>query len=166
LHEVRAQVQAVDPDQQVDEYVTSLEQGLTTQSEWQQERLVTMLFSAFGLLALALAVVGLYSVLSYVAAQRTREFGIRVALGADRTNVANMVVRHALVQIGFGLVVGIPIALAGGHVLAHQLFGVKSYDPMVLGAAVGMLGISAMVAGLAPTLRAASIDPMEALRAE
>jgi predicted permease len=166
LHAVRAQVQSVDADQQVDGYVTSLEESLTTQPEWQQEHLVTMLFSAFGLLALALAVVGLYSVLSYSVAQRTKEFGIRVALGADRARVVSMVVRGGLVQIGLGLLVGVPVAMAGGRALAHQLFGVKSYDPVVLSAAALLLGISALVAGLVPALRAASIDPMEALRTE
>jgi putative ABC transport system permease protein len=166
LHEVRARVQSVDPDQQVDEYVTSLEESIRTQPEWQQEHLVTMLFSAFGLLALVLAMVGLYSVLSYSVVRRTKEFGIRMALGADRPRVVRMVVSGAMVQIGLGLLVGIPVALAGGRALAHQLFGVKSYDPMVLGAAVVMLGISALLAGLVPAFRAASIDPMEALRTE
>jgi predicted permease len=166
LRDVRAQVQSVDADQQVDGFVTSLEESLTTQPEWQQEHLVTMLFSAFGLLALALAVVGLYSVLSYSVAQRTKEFGVRVALGADRARVASMVMRRALAQIGLGLLVGVPAALAGGRVLGHQLAGVKSYDPVLLCAAGLLLGIAALVAGLVPALRAASIDPMEALRAE
>jgi ABC-type antimicrobial peptide transport system permease subunit len=71
-----------------------------------------------------------------------------------------------MLQIGMGLLVGIPIALAGGRALAHQLFGVKSYDPIVLSAAVGTLVVSALVAGLVPAMRAASIDPMEALRSE
>jgi len=77
-----------------------------------------------------------------------------------------MVVSGAMAQIGIGLLIGIPIALAGGRVLAHQLFEVKSYDPTVLSVAVVTLVVSALLAGLVPAIRAASIDPMEALRTE
>jgi predicted permease len=131
-----------------------------------QERLIARLTALFGLVALALACIGLYGVTAYGVARRRSEIGIRMALGADRGKVVGMVVRGAMVQIGTGLLIGIPVALAGGRALAHQLFGVTSYDPMVLSAAAGMLVVSALVAGLVPAVRAASIDPMEALRSE
>jgi predicted permease len=131
-----------------------------------QERLIARLTGLFGLLALVLACVGLYGVTAYGVAQRKGEIGIRMAMGAERGDVVGMVVRSAMTQVGWGLLVGIPIAIAGGRALAHQLFGVTSYDPIVLATAVMVLGISALAAGLVPAMRAASIDPMEALRVE
>ncbi len=130
------------------------------------QRSLAQLSAFFGLLAVFLSCVGIYGLMSYVVARRTNEIGIRMALGADRASVVGMVVNGAMMQIGLGLLVGIPVALAGGRGLAHQLYGVKSYDPMVLGAAVVMLTVAALVAGIVPALRAASIDPMEALRTE
>jgi ABC-type antimicrobial peptide transport system permease subunit len=99
-------------------------------------------------------------------ARRTNEIGIRMALGADRNTVLGMVLRGAIGQVLIGLVIGIPIALAAGHALSSQLFGVKAYDIGVLVAAVLILSACAAVAGLLPARRAASIDPMQALRAE
>jgi predicted permease len=130
------------------------------------ERLVSALTGLFGLLALVLACVGLYGVTAYGVAQRTSEIGIRMALGAGRARVVKMVVRGAMIQIGIGVAIGIPIALAGGHALANQLFGVNGYDPSVIGGAALMLGTAALAAGMVPAFRAASIDPMKALRAE
>jgi len=131
-----------------------------------QERLIARLTELFGALALILACVGLYGVTAYGVARRTNEIGIRMALGADRRRVVRMVVSGAMLQIAVGLLIGIPVALAGGRALAHQLFGVQSYDPAVLSAAAGLLVVSALVAGLVPAMRAASIDPMKALRSE
>jgi predicted permease len=131
-----------------------------------QERLIARLTGLFGLLALALACVGLYGVTAYGVARRRSEIGIRMALGANRGEVVKMIVKGAMLQIGIGLLIGIPVALAGGRALAHQLFGVKSYDPAVLSAAVGTLVVSALLAGIVPAMRAASVDPMEGLRSE
>jgi predicted permease len=161
--EIQRTLAAIDPNLTVLKVVSLADQ---VSLNFNQERLIARLTGLFGLLALVLACVGLYGVTAYGVAQRKSEIGIRMALGADRPRVVSMVVSSAMRQIGLGLAVGIPIALAGGRALAHQLFGVKSYDPLVLGAAVLMLGISAALAGLVPALRAASIDPMEALRAE
>jgi ABC-type antimicrobial peptide transport system permease subunit len=130
------------------------------------QRLLAQLSTFFGLLAIFLSCVGIYGLMSYVVTRRTNEIGIHMALGADRGKVVRMVVSGAMMQIGIGLLIGIPVALAGGWALAHQLFGVKSYDPTVLSAAAGLLVISALVAGLVPAMRAASIDPMKALRTE
>src|SRR5712672_3449381 len=131
-----------------------------------QERLIARLTELFGALALILACVGLYGVTAYGVARRTNEIGIRMALGADRRNVLGLVLRAALAQLGLGLAMGIPAALAGGRVLAGQLYGVKSHDPMILGLAAVILAACAVLAGLVPAMRAASIDPMKALRTE
>jgi predicted permease len=128
------------------------------------ERLIARLGELFGALALLLASVGLYGITAYSVAQRTGEIGIRTALGATRTRVIGMIVGGALRQIGAGLIIGIPAALAAGRVLADQLYGVKSYDPLVLGSAAAILIAAAAIAGLAPALRAGSIDPVAALR--
>jgi len=131
-----------------------------------QERLIARLTELFGALALVLACVGLYGVTAYGVARRTNEIGIRMALGADGGNVLGLVLRGALAQLGVGLAIGIPAAIAGGHVLAHQLYGVKSYDPMILGAAALILAACAIVAASVPARRATRVDPMVALRYE
>ena len=130
------------------------------------ERLIARLTSLFGLLALVLASVGLYGITAYSVARRTGEIGVRMALGANRTNVVLMVLRTALVLVGVGLALGIPIALLGGRLMRSQLYGVHAYDPLTLSIAVAALGASAAVAGFIPARRAASIEPMKALRIE
>jgi macrolide transport system ATP-binding/permease protein len=131
-----------------------------------QDRLIARLTELFGLLALILACVGLYGVTAYSVARRTSEIGIRMALGANRASVLRLVLRGSLIQLGLGLVVGIPVAFAGGRLLSSQLYGVKTHDPIVLGLAAAVLATSAFVAGFVPARRAASIEPMEALRTE
>jgi predicted lysophospholipase L1 biosynthesis ABC-type transport system permease subunit len=131
-----------------------------------QDRLIARLTELFGLLALVLACVGLYGVTAYSVARRTSEIGIRMALGADRGNVLGLVLRGALSQIGLGLAVGIPVALAAGRLLGSQLYGVKSYDPVILSFAAAALTACALQAGFIPARSAASIEPMQALRAE
>ena len=131
-----------------------------------QDRLIARLTELFGLLALILACVGLYGVTAYSVARRTSEIGIRMALGANRASVLRLVLRGSLIQLGLGLVVGIPVAFAGGRLLSSQLYGVKAHDPIVLGLAAAVLATSALVAGFVPARRAASIDPMQALRTE
>jgi ABC-type antimicrobial peptide transport system permease subunit len=131
-----------------------------------QERLVARLTSLFGLLALALASIGLYGVMSYFVARRTGEIGIRMALGASRSSVIGMVLRGALWQILIGLALGIPAALVAGHLMASQLYQVRGYDPTALAGAIVVLALCATVAGFIPARRAASIEPMQALRNE
>jgi len=131
-----------------------------------QDRLIARLTELFGLLALILACVGLYGVTAYSVARRTGEIGIRMALGANRRSVLKLVLRGALLQLGLGLVIGIPVALAGGSLMASQLYGVKSHDPGILALAAAILAACALVAGFVPARRAASIDPMRALRTE
>ena len=131
-----------------------------------QERLIARLTSLFGILALILASVGLYGVMSYLVARRTSEIGVRMALGATRSSVVGMVLRGALWQILIGLGLGIPAALLAGHLMANQLYEVGSYDPVALVSATLVLGLCAAAAGFIPARRAASIEPMQALRTE
>jgi len=130
------------------------------------ERMVAILSSAFGLLATALAAIGLYGVMAFIVARRTREIGIRVALGALRGNVLWLVMREVALMTGAGLAVGIPLALAAGRLVTSQLYGVEPYDALVLTAAVLALSAAAALAGYLPARRALEIEPTRALRYE
>jgi predicted permease len=129
-----------------------------------QQNMIVQLTSLFGLVALALAGIGLYGVTAYAVAQRTSEIGIRMALGANRMHVQQMVLRGAFLQVGVGLLIGIPAAVEAGRLMAAELFGVSAWSPLVLGTATLVLAGVALVAAAAPALRAASVEPMEALR--
>ena len=131
-----------------------------------QQRLMARLTTMFGILALVLASVGLYGITSYAVARRTGEIGLRMALGADRGNVLRLIMRGAFGQVALGLAIGIPIALLGGKLAADQLYNVKFYDMTSLMIAAGVLSLAAAVAGFIPATRAASIEPMKALRME
>jgi ABC-type antimicrobial peptide transport system permease subunit len=128
------------------------------------QRLVARLTSLYGALALILASVGLYGVAAYTVARRTREIGLRMALGAERKNVVAMVVRGAMKPVVVGLVIAVPVLLSGGRAIASQLYGVKGYDLRILLAAVVALATAAILAALVPARRAAKVDPMVALR--
>ncbi|MDR3739114.1 MAG: ABC transporter permease [Terracidiphilus sp.] len=131
-----------------------------------EERLEARLTILFGCLALVLACVGLYGVTSYFVARRSGEIGIRMALGATRLEVVALVLRSVLIQIGIGLGLGIPAALVAGYLLKSQLYGVSAFDPLAVAAAAGSLLLCAAYAGFVPARRAATIDPMQALRTE
>ena len=131
-----------------------------------QERLVARLTALFGILALILASVGLYGITAYSVARRTSEIGLRMALGANRGNVVALILRTASFQVGLGLAIGVPVALLGGYFMKSQLYGVTGYDPVTLIAAVLVLAVAAAIAGFVPARRAASIEPMNALRTE
>jgi predicted permease len=160
---VRKTLADVDPNLSVLNMVSFGEQ---VTRNFNQERLIARLTELFGLVALILACIGLYGITAYSVAQRTNEIGIRMALGADRGNVLGLVLRGALAQLGLGLGIGIPAALVGGRVLADQLYGVKSYDPMILGLAAVILAACAVLAISVPARRATRVDPMVALRYE
>ncbi len=131
-----------------------------------QERLIAQLSILFGVLALILACVGLYGVMSYFVARRTSEIGIRMALGATRSSVVLMVLRGEVWQILIGLAIGIPASLYAGYLMKSLLYGVVSYDPMALTGAALMLVLSAAAAAIIPARRAATVEPMQALRSE
>ena len=136
------------------------------QSAFSQQNMIVQLTSLFGLVALALAAIGLYGVTAYAVAQRTSEIGIRMALGANRLDVQRMVLRGAFLQVGVGLVIGIPAAIEAGRLMAAELFGVEAWNPLVLGTTAGVLCATALLAASLPARRAAGVEPMEALRGE
>jgi predicted permease len=130
------------------------------------DRLVTYFSLGLGILAALLAAIGLYGVMAYVVARRTREIGIRMALGATQGNVARMVLQEIAGISVMGLTVGLVAAYATGRIIESQLFGVKAGDPFVFAAAAVLLVIVAVLAGWLPARKAASVDPMVALRYE
>ena len=130
------------------------------------DRLVTVFSLGLGLVASLLAAVGLYGVMAYVVARRTREIGIRMALGATRQSVAWMILREILGMLAAGLAIGLIAAYGIGRVIESQLFGVKASDPFVFFIAAGLLVAVALLAGWLPSRKAAGVDPMVALRYE
>jgi predicted permease len=134
--------------------------------QFNQERSVASLAGLFGIVALLLAAIGLYGVTAYAVAQRTNEIGIRMALGADRASVLQLVLRGAFTRVLAGLILGLPLAVGAGRLIAAQLYSVSFWDPLALAVAAGSLAICAFFAALIPAGRAASISPMRALRTE
>ena len=131
-----------------------------------QERMIAQLSTVFGGVALLLAAIGLYGVLSYAVAQRTNEIGIRMALGAERGTVVRTVLRETAVLIAIGLAAGVPASLACARLIQSKLFGLKPADPMTLAAALGIMVGVAIISGYLPARRASRVDPLIALRYE
>jgi len=131
-----------------------------------EERLIARLTSLFGLLALLLAAIGLYGVTAYTVVRRTPEIGIRMALGAQRIRVIGMVMRGAMLQALIGLAIGIPVAIFCVRYVKSQLYEITSIDTTVMAGAIGVLALAACIAGIIPARRAASINPVQALRVE
>jgi ABC-type antimicrobial peptide transport system permease subunit len=130
------------------------------------DRIVGMLAAAFGALAVVLAAVGLFGVLGYAVARRTREIGVRVALGADRRRILRLVFGEVAALAGAGLAIGLPCGYALGRLIQSRLFGLTALDPPTLAGATLILGLTAALAGTLPALRAARVDPSVALRYE
>jgi predicted permease len=160
---VRRALAEVDPNLTILRMVSFDEQ---VARNFNQERLIARLAELFGLLALILACIGLYGVTAYAVARRTNEIGIRMAMGAERMGILNLVLSSALRQVAWGLAIGIPVALAGGRVLADQLYGVRTYDPMTVGLAATVLVACGLLAAAVPARRASGVDPLVALRYE
>lgn len=165
LHDIRAQIVKVDPDQQVMGDVRNLEGWIKELPEYGQQRLVATLFGIFSILALALAAVGLYSVVSYGVATRTNEFGIRLALGANAADVSRLVLSSTAANVGAGAAAGILLCVAFNK-LATKWVTESSRDPLILVAVTLLLVATAALACFVPARRAASVGPMEALRYE
>ena len=160
---LREALSRVDPAQPVDRVSTVsdlLSSSLTVR------RFPLQLLAVFAALALLLSAVGIYGVTSYAVAQRTREIGVRMAVGASALNVMRMVLLGALRTVGLGLCIGTAGALAGAHVIASQLYGVSARDPATYLAIAGLLAVVALAASGIPAFRATRIDPMAALRTE
>lgn len=161
--QVRRTLAEINPNLTVIDYSTFEDQ---IGDQFSQERLVARLTLIFGILALALASVGLYGVTAYVVARRTPEIGIRMALGASRERVVKGILREAMIQTAIGLAVGVPIAMLCVRFVKSQLYNVGGYDPTVLILSLLVLVASSAIASLIPAIRAASIDPVKALRTE
>jgi ABC-type antimicrobial peptide transport system permease subunit len=130
------------------------------------ERMLAFLSVAFALLATLLAIVGLNGVLAFVVARRSREIGIRIALGAERGRVVRLVLREMLASILVGIAAGVSGGLVGGRFVSNQLFGVTAADPLVFGVSIGAVLAASVAAALIPSWRASRIDPIRALRYE
>ena len=160
---VRRTLRSIDPNLTITRLTTFDDQ---VANNFTQDRLLARLTSLFAILALVLASIGLYGVMSYFVARRTSEIGIRMALGANLSSVVTMVFRSALFQVVLGLALGVPAALLAGHLVASELYGVGAYDALSLIGATLLLAFCAAVAVFLPARRAASIEPMRALRIE
>ena len=160
---IRAKVREMDtnlPIYAIRTMETQISNSLST------ERMIASLSTVFGFVATVLAIIGLYGVTSYSVAQRTREIGIRMALGAEQRKVIGMVMREVLLLIAIGVGIGVPAALLLTRIVKSQLYGLEAHDPWTLGLATGLLAMVACAAGYIPALRASRVDPMKALRYE
>ncbi len=160
---VRRAVRSVDPDQPIAN-IASMEELMAKSVG--QRRLSMMLLSLFSGIALVLASVGIYGLMSYSVAQRSRELGVRIALGADRADVLRLVLRQGMVLAGAGILLGVAAAFALGRLIESQLYGVHADDPATIIAVALLLGVTALVANLLPAWRATRVDPAVVLREE
>lgn len=165
MHAIGKQVSTVNTEQQIYNNVEDLSVWISEEPEWQQDYLVSWIFGLFAILGLALAAVGLYSVVSYTVAQRTNEFGIRMALGAGRGHVLRIVFASTLVSVSGGVLCGLALTLGLNKIVAQWADG-NAHDPIVLLAGTLLLGLAAGIACAIPARRASRVDPMTALRCD
>jgi putative ABC transport system permease protein len=165
LRAVRGKVHEVDPDQQVIGNVRNLDQWIKNEPEWVSAQLTMILLGSFSILALALSAFGLYSVVSHVVAQRTNEFGIRMALGAQPGDVIRLVLRSTAITVGCGLVVGVVLSFVLSRAMSSWTTQ-TSGDPRIVAGVIVILACAATVACMLPARRASAIDPMTALRSD
>jgi putative ABC transport system permease protein len=160
---VRDAIRAVDRDQAIAELGTLRDAAADRVAA---QRFVTLLVGAFGLVALLLAALGVYAVVAFVVGQRTRDIGVRLALGASRHDVAAWTLRTGMAPVAVGLALGLAGAFAGARLLSAQLYEVSATDPVVLVGVVGLLALVALLASSVPAVRATRVGPLEALRGD
>ncbi len=165
LNSIKQKIASIDPDQQTAGNIRDLEGWIQREPEYARARLISILFGAFSILALTLAAVGLYSVVSYTVLQRTSELGVRVALGARRRDVLRLVALSAGTSVGLGIVAGLALSLGLNRLIARWIES-GTRDPIMVLAASGLLILVAALACMVPARRALAIDPMAALRCE
>ena len=163
IGDIRIAMRRIEPQLPIGPMVTMDQQ---IDADLQNERIITLLAISFGALATLLAGVGLYGVLAYSTAQRTREIGIRMALGSTRLAVSSLIVVDVLRLAAIGLVIALPVAFGLSLLLRSQLFGVSAADPVILLSVVGLIACVALVSAFVPARKAASIEPVKALRTE
>jgi ABC-type antimicrobial peptide transport system permease subunit len=161
--QVRKAFAEIDPDIPVTDIHTMQDR---ISSNFDQQRTVAKLAGLFSSLALILAAIGLYGVTAYSVARRTNEIGVRMALGADRSSILITVLQIAIKQVTLGLLIGIPVAIGCARLLSRQLFQIGKWDPAPLLSAIALLAACTVIAAVIPAQRAASLDPMKALRTE
>jgi predicted permease len=160
---LRRELSQINPDLAVVDFRSFSSQ---VDKNFTQQAMIAKLTSFFGILALILASIGLYGVTAYAVERRTREIGIRMALGADRVNVLRLVLASAFTQVGIGFAIGLLVTVLSGRLIASQLFGVTPHDPMVLSVTTVVLATAAFLAAVIPARRAAKTEPLLALRTE
>ena len=160
---VREAVRQMDQNLPLMDVSTQLEQ---IEQRFGQEKLFAQAYTLFGGLALLLAAIGLFGLMSYNVSRRTNEIGIRMALGAQRGDVLRLVLRESMILVAVGVVVGLAIALSAGHLITTLLYGLAPTDVLSIVVAVAVMVTVSAVAGYIPALRASRVDPMEALHYE
>jgi ABC-type antimicrobial peptide transport system permease subunit len=163
LDDIRAVVRGVDPTLPMMDVSTQVE---NIEKRFAQERVFAQAYTLFGALALAVAAVGLFGLMSYSVSRRTTEIGIRMALGAQSGDVLGLVMKESMALVALGVAAGVTIAVAAGRLVATLLFGLAPTDPLTLAAAVTVMTGVAALAGFLPARRASRVDPMVALRTE
>jgi ABC-type antimicrobial peptide transport system permease subunit len=161
--EIRSALHSIDPNLAASDIQTM---GQLESVASARRRFQTSLLTIFAAIALCLALVGLYGLMAYSVGRRTREVGIRMALGAERSDVMLLVLKQAAILLALGLVSGLVASWFATRAIQAFLFGVGRYDPITVLSVCGLLAVSGLIAALIPARRAASIDPMQALRTE